>query len=168
MCFDFPNNVCPKLFHSKHNSARYHRCTQVFNVCNSVTAPSEPGPTHYLSFTIILRHITHGRTPMDEWSARRRDVYLATHNIHKRQTSMKQTGFDPAIPTGKRPRIHALERADTGVDSLHVKHSLFLSYINTKNFLYRLLKNNQISWKSVQWEPSCSMLTDRDGRTDKT
>ena len=29
-----------------------------------------------------------GRTPPDEWSARRRDLYLTTHNTHNRQTSM--------------------------------------------------------------------------------
>jgi len=27
-------------------------------------------------------------TPLDEGSARRRDLYLTTHDIHKRQTSM--------------------------------------------------------------------------------
>jgi hypothetical protein len=39
------------------------------------------GHTHF-------RHITVGRTPLDEWSARRRDLYLTIHNTHKRQTSM--------------------------------------------------------------------------------
>jgi hypothetical protein len=30
MCFDFPYNFCLKQFHSKKNSARYHKCTSVF------------------------------------------------------------------------------------------------------------------------------------------
>ena len=30
------------------------------------------------------RRITIGRTPLDEWSARRRDLYLTTHNTHNR------------------------------------------------------------------------------------
>jgi hypothetical protein len=30
------------------------------------------------------RRTTVGRTPLDEWSARRRDLYLTTHNTHKR------------------------------------------------------------------------------------
>ena len=34
-------------------------------------------------FTITLRHITFGRTPLDEWSVRRRDLYLTTNNTHK-------------------------------------------------------------------------------------
>jgi len=31
---------------------------------------------------ITLRHITLGRTSLDEWSARLRDRYLKTHNSH--------------------------------------------------------------------------------------
>ena len=40
------------------------------------------------------RRTTVGRTPLDEWSARRRDLYLTTHNTHNRQTSMPQAGFE--------------------------------------------------------------------------
>jgi hypothetical protein len=44
----------------------------------------------FRGFTIthIFRHTTLGRTPLDEWSTRRRDLYLTTHNNHKRQTFM--------------------------------------------------------------------------------
>jgi hypothetical protein len=35
-----------------------------------------------------FRHTTLGRTPLDEGPARRRDLYLTTHNTHKRQTYM--------------------------------------------------------------------------------
>ena len=34
------------------------------------------------------RRTTVGRTPLDEWSARRRDLYLTTHDTHNRQISM--------------------------------------------------------------------------------
>jgi hypothetical protein len=34
------------------------------------------------------RRTTVGRTPLDEWSICRRDIYLTTHNSHNRQTSM--------------------------------------------------------------------------------
>jgi hypothetical protein len=45
-------------------------------------------------FTITLfRHTTFGRTPLDEGPARRRDLYLTTHNTHTRQTSMLPVGF---------------------------------------------------------------------------
>jgi hypothetical protein len=52
---------------------------------------------------------------------------------------------------------------------LHVKYPLVLSDFNeTWIFLtdFRKKLKHQISWKSVQWEPSCSMRTD--GRTDMT
>jgi len=49
----------------------------------SATSPSGPGPPHYRGFTITLKYVTFGRTPLDECSARHRDLYLTTHNTHK-------------------------------------------------------------------------------------
>jgi hypothetical protein len=43
------------------------------------------------------RRTTVGRTPLDEWSARRRDLYLTTHNTHNRQISVPPLGFEPTI-----------------------------------------------------------------------
>ena len=43
------------------------------------------------------RRSTTGRTPLDEWSARRRDLYLTTHDTHNRQISMPPVGFEPKI-----------------------------------------------------------------------
>jgi hypothetical protein len=54
--------------------------------------------SRYLDHT--QRRITVGRTPMDEWSARRRDLYLTTHNTHNRQTSMPPAEFEPRIAAG--------------------------------------------------------------------
>ena len=39
------------------------------------------------------RRIAVGRTPLDEWSALRRDLYLTTHNTHNRQTSISPVIF---------------------------------------------------------------------------
>ena len=36
---------------------------------------------------------TVGRTPLDEWSTHRRDLYLTTHNTHNRHTSMPPGGI---------------------------------------------------------------------------
>ena len=70
------------------------------------------------SFLRFLNHTqrrtTVGRTPPDEWSARRRDLYLTTHNTHNRQTSMPPVEFEPTISAGKRPQTYALDRAATG------------------------------------------------------
>jgi len=52
---------------------------------------------------------------MDEGSARRRDLYLTTHNTHKRQTSTPQVEFEPAIPPSGRTQVHAFVREATGI-----------------------------------------------------
>ena len=54
------------------------------------TAPSGPESPHYRSFMIILGHNTAGRTRLDEWSARRRDLYLTTNNT--RNTDIHDAG----------------------------------------------------------------------------
>jgi hypothetical protein len=79
------------------------------------TAPSGPGPTP--PFTKFLDHTqrrtTISMTPLDEWSARLRDVYLTAHNIPNRHLC-SPVGFELAISAGKRPQTHALDRAATG------------------------------------------------------
>jgi len=77
------------------------------------TAPSlssVPGPPHCRSFTIAPRHTTFNRIPLDEWSDRRRELYLTTSDTHKRQTSMPPAGFEPAILASERPQINTLDR----------------------------------------------------------
>ena len=44
-----------------------------------------------------------------------------THNTHNRQTSMPSAGFEPAIPTSERPQTQTLDRAATGICTLHPK-----------------------------------------------
>jgi hypothetical protein len=56
---------------------------------------------------------TFGRTSLDEGSARRRDLYLTTHNTHKRQASMLPAGLEPTISIGDRQQTLALDRAAT-------------------------------------------------------
>ena len=63
------------------------------------------------------RRTTLGRTPLDEWSARRRDLYLTTHTTHNRQTSMPRVGFEPTISAGERQQTYDLDRAATGTGS---------------------------------------------------
>ena len=68
-----------------------------------------------VDFMVALDHTQwHKHTPLDDWSARRRDFYLTTHKIHNRQTTMPLPGFEPASPASKQPQIHALDRAATG------------------------------------------------------
>ena len=65
----------------------------------------------------IQRRTTVGRTPLNEGSARRRDLYLTTHKTHNRQMSMPPVGFEPTISAGERPQTYVLDRAATGTGS---------------------------------------------------
>ena len=89
-----------------------------------------PTPARASSFLRFLDHtqrrITVGRTPLDEWSACRRDLYLTTHNNHNRQTSMHPVGFEPAISAGERPQTYALYRAVTGTGICNIHGSFYL------------------------------------------
>ena len=82
---------------------------------HGATAPSGPKSPYCWGFAISLRHTTLGRTPLDEWSARRRDLYLTKHNTHNRRTSMPPARNEPAIPTSERMETHVLDRAATGI-----------------------------------------------------
>jgi hypothetical protein len=55
------------------------------------------------------------RNPLDERSALHRDLYLTTHDTHKRQTSMPTAGYEPAIPASERSQTHASDRTVTGI-----------------------------------------------------
>jgi len=82
-----------------------------------VTAPSGPGPPQSRGFLDhTQRRTTVSRTPLDEWSARHRSLYLTTHNSHNRKTSMSLVGFRSTILAGERPQTYGWDRAATGTD----------------------------------------------------
>ena len=71
--------------------------------------------THTRTHTNTNTHILGGLS-LDEWSTRRRNLYLITHNTHKRHPSIHApAGFEPAIPTSERLQTYALDRANTRV-----------------------------------------------------
>ena len=51
------------------------------NAGHALTRAMAPSFTRFLNHS--QRRATVGRTPLDEWSARRRDLYLTTHSNHK-------------------------------------------------------------------------------------
>jgi hypothetical protein len=51
---------------------------------------SGPGPPDFRGFTITLRHSTIGGTPLDEWSARRRRLYLTKHRASFVEVTMTE------------------------------------------------------------------------------
>ena len=115
-------------------------CIMLLLFVYGATAPSgamAPSFTRFLDHT--KRRTTVGRTPLDEWSARRGDLYLTTHNIHNRQISMTQVGFEPTIPAGERPQTYALDHAAT-----HVMYYIFYKYISLQPsyVVLHMLTNN--------------------------
>ena len=74
------------------------------------------------SSTKILDHTrwltTVCRASLYEWSARRRDLQLTTHNTHKRErereTFIHPMVLETTISAGKRPQNYALDRVATG------------------------------------------------------
>ena len=96
------------------------------------------GPTWTMasSFMRFLDHtrwrITASRTPLDEWSAHRRDLYLTTHDTHNRQTSTPPVGFILTFSAGKRLQTYALDRVATGTGRTQP-----LIQLNNLQLLYR-------------------------------
>jgi hypothetical protein len=88
----------------------------------------------FRGFTItFFRQATLDKTPLDEGPARRRDLYLTTHNTHKRQTSIPPVGFKPTILVSELPHTHALDRTATGIGTI-----ILLLYITQNLSLYVL------------------------------
>jgi len=87
------------------------------------------------------RRTTVGRTPLDEWSARRRDLYLTTHNAHNRQTSMPPMGFKPTISAGERPQIYVLDSAATGTGYVLIIDKKNLDHVSHTEWIIIIYKN---------------------------
>jgi hypothetical protein len=75
---------------------------------HGATVSSGPSPAHYRGYMIRF-----SRIPLDEWSARRRDLHRTTHNTHNRKTSMPPEGFVPIISASVRPQTRALSLVHT-------------------------------------------------------
>jgi hypothetical protein len=107
----------------------------------------------FLDYT--QRCATGNRTPLDEWSARHRDLYLKTHNIHNRQTSMTMVGFEPTTPAVERPQIYTLEHMATRTGLLYTAarfNQILLNLSNKPNltaFLLHRLPYNEAFLREV-------------------
>jgi len=62
-----------------------------FFFCGVPPTPPPPPPPQWATASSFMRFLDHtqrcatvGRTPLDEWSAQRRDLYLTIHNTHNR------------------------------------------------------------------------------------
>ena len=100
------------------------------------------------------RRSTVGRTPLDEWSARRRDLCLTTHNTHNRQTSMPPGGIRThdlsrraAADLRLRPRGHWDRQLTSLLFLLLLCHLGFLKLFHIK-ILEVLLVSNRTACQS--------------------
>ena len=121
--------------------------------------PTRVMASSFLRLLDHTRRTTVGRTPLDEWSARRRDLYPTTHNTRNGQTSMPPVGFEPTISGGERPQTYALDRAATGTginDSIPSNRSPHLIPDTPRHF--HLLWHT--SHTHICGEAICTRLTD--------
>jgi hypothetical protein len=104
----FKTNICHVRCTSPVSVARCDLVRNYYFISTAAAAHSGAGPPHCRSFTITLRHITLGGAPLDEWSARRRDFYLTTHNTHKGRDVYDPSGIrthSPSKRTAAKPRL---------------------------------------------------------------
>jgi hypothetical protein len=86
------------------------------------------------SFLKFIAHTqqrtTVDRTPLDKWSARRRDLYLRIHNTHRGQTSMPSAEFEPTFSAGERAQTYALDCAATGTGNMRYINDYLRASLN--------------------------------------
>ena len=88
----YPNEPCDSYRIYRGTPAVHSKSNTNLNTCICLSfmylyflprrnsPPSGPRYLHYRGFMITLRHSAVVRTPLYGWSARRRDLYLTTHN----------------------------------------------------------------------------------------
>jgi hypothetical protein len=90
-----------------------------FFLSNGATATSGPWP------------------PLDEWSGRRWDLYLTTHNTHKRQTSMPPGENRTHNPSKRAAADHVLDHVAVSVQYLVKTSKEFKKRQHSASFLQR-------------------------------
>jgi hypothetical protein len=80
------------VFYKLYVSASFIRSSFFFSSSAAQRGLWPPRTTRFFDHT--QRRATVDRTPLDECSARRRNLYLITNNTHNRQTSMPPVGFN--------------------------------------------------------------------------
>ena len=106
-----------------------------------------------MTFTQSIGH------PLDEESARRRDLYLTKHTIHKRHAFMPPVGFEPAIPASERLQTHAWNRAATGI-GLSANSWAMLRVIAAREVSYMKNSSNSFLLQIYQFQTLKSLTSD--------
>ena len=79
-------------------------------------------------------HTIVNRIPLNGRSARRRDVYLTSHNIHNRLTTMPAAQFKATTSASDRPQTLALDHSATGIGNW--KYVLNWNHRTSTNLTY--------------------------------
>ena len=90
-------------------------CAIFFPLWSFDSIPGYHLPLSGFAITLI-GHTALSRTPLDEWSARRTDLYLTTHNNPKRQNSLPLAEFEHTIAASERPQTHVLDRTESAIE----------------------------------------------------
>ena len=109
-------------------------------------------------FLMFLDHTqwrtTVGRTSLDEWSVRCRDLYLTTQDTHNRQISMPPVGFEPTISAGERPQAaRLLLFCGKKIFDLLTNIFIYFKKNNDKSLILKLLIWTEASWRSYFSSP---------------
>jgi len=107
--FLFPNiiAICPRTFSNRVWRSLLMACRKYIQWCISYIKLNHIDCIVSHSWGFLdhtQQHTRVGRTTLDKWSARRRDLYLTTQNTHNKQISMHPVGFEPTILAGERSR----------------------------------------------------------------
>ena len=100
-----------------------------------------PWPPHFWRFLGHSRRTTVGRTPLDEWTARQRDLYLTTHNTQ--QSNIHALGGIRTHDLSERAAADLRLKPRGYWDRRTQMYELILSSRNTGSFILRALITHQ-------------------------
>jgi len=131
------------------------------SLLRDTTATSGPISPYYRGLTITLRHNTLGSSPLDEWSARRRDLYLTTYNTHKRHPC--PGGIQTRIPSKRAaadPRFRPGGHWDRPSTGCTINKCLWLVYfiVSRQSFFNPLTPNDHYSGRTATLTSKCCIL----------
>jgi hypothetical protein len=115
------HGITKKLFNVREQSFSKTKMCQFPPTSHGATTPS--GLHDH-------RHTTLGRSSLDELSARRRHLYLASHNTNKRQISIPPAGFALEIPTNEGSQTHTVRAQGLAKMRQNGKKSGFKAALN--------------------------------------
>ena len=123
----------------------YLHTTFSFFPCPTSFYLTRLGVEGYYSFGHTQWHTTVGRTPLDEGSARRRDLYLTTHTTEKHQCPQRDSNPQSQQASGFRPQ--ALDRSATGIGYMQLANWKFA----VRAWVTPLVTHTDDRWQRLLW-----------------